>query len=139
MSNNILKMFDTVAASEEGAWLHLNIPASDDKAYLDGDKRKKPMRIKLQGPDSNAWVSFQRKSVREGDKKKSYEDTVLDDAKLFAKMTLEWENIPDGEGKDLPFSYEAAVKLYRDYKDIRMQSLKFVVNQEAFIKKQQEL
>ena len=135
--SNILKMFDTVTASEEGAWLHLNIPASEEKAYLD-EKQKKPMRIKLQGPDSNVWVNFQRKSVREGDKKKSYEDTVLEDSQLFAKMTISWENIPDADGKDLQFTYEAAIKLYRDYKDIRMQALRFVVNQEAFIKTQPE-
>lgn len=136
--SNILKMFDTVTLSEDGSWLHLNIPASEEKAYLD-DKQKRPMRIKLQGPDCNTWVNFQRKSVREGDKKKSYEDTVLEDSQLFAKMTLGWENIPDATGKDLPFSFEAAVRLYRDYKDIRMQALKFVVSQENFTQKQPEL
>lgn len=139
MSNNILKMFDTVAASEEGAWLHLNVPASEEKAYLDGSKRKKPLRLKLQGPDSNVWVSFIRKASRAGAKSESIEDTDLHDAKLLAKMTLGWENIPDNEGKELAFSYEAAVKLYRDYKDLRVQALKHIGNQEAFIKKQQEL
>ena len=133
---NILNMFDTEKSSEDGAWLHLTVPGTDEKAYADGDKQKKPMRIKLKGPDSNHWTSFQRKALKTDNKSKSHDDTVTEDSKLFAKMSLEFDNIPnnDGSGK-LEFSFENAMKLYMNYKDIRMQALRFVMSQENFIKK----
>lgn len=133
---NILKQFDTVSASEEGAWLHLVIPGTDEKAYLD-EERTKPLRIKLKGPDSDAWTSFQRKAIKSNNQKddKTVNEIALEDAKLFAKMTIEWENIPDDKGKTQEFSKEAAINLYVDYKDIRMQALRFVMSQENFTRK----
>ena len=136
---NILKMFDTVSSSEKGAWLHLTIPGSEEKAYLDGDKQKKPMCILLKGPDSDIWTAFQRKALKSKAKEKTHEETILEDAKLFAKMTLGFNNIPDDEGKPLDFSHEAALKLYLNYKDIRMQALRFVMSQENFIEKPNEV
>lgn len=132
---NILKMFDTVSSSEQGAWLHLTIPGSEEKAYLDGEKKKKPIRILLKGPDSDVWTAFQRKAMKSQAKEKSHEDTVLEDAKLFAKMTLGFDNIPDDNGKPIELTQESAIKLYMNYKDIRMQALRFVMSQENFIEK----
>ena len=134
---NILKMFDTVSSSEQGAWLHLTAPGSDEHVYID-DKQKKPMRILLKGPDSDIWTAFQRKAMKSQAKEKSHDDTVLEDAKLFAKMTLGFDNIPDSEGKSLEFTYENALRLYRDYKDIRMQALRFVMSQSNFTLKPSE-
>lgn len=130
---NILKQFDTVSASEEGAWLHLCSPGTDEKVYVD-DKRKKPLRIKLKGPDCDAWTSFQRKAIKGQGKKddRSPEDVALEDSKLFAKMTLAWENMPAEVGE---CTYENAIKLYLNYKDIRMQALRFVMSQENFTQK----
>ena len=133
--NNILKAFDTVSSSESGAWLHLVMPGTEEKAYADGDKQKKPMRIQLKGPDADAWTAFQRKALKNQSKEKSHEDAILDDAKLFAKMTLGFENIPDGKDGELAFTFESALKLYLNYKDIRMQALKFVMAQENFTQK----
>lgn len=132
---NVLKQFDTVKTSEEGAWMHLVAPGTDDKVYLD-DEQKQPVRIKLKGPDSPMWVNFQRKAIR-SDKKdnRSVEDVAVEDSKLFAKMTLDFENIPNDDGKGTQtFSREAAIQLYLKYKDIRMQALRFVVSQENFTK-----
>lgn len=137
--SNILKMFDTVSSSEEGAWLHLSIPGADEKAYLD-DKKKKPIRIHLKGPDSDTWTAFQRKAMKSQGKEKNHDDTILEDSKLFAKMTLGWENVPKESGEGVQeFSFEAALKLYMNYKDIRMQALRYVMAQENFIKKPLEV
>lgn len=131
---NILQMFDTVSSSEEGSWLHLNVPGTEEKAYTDGDKQKKPLRIKLKGPDSNAWTAFQRKAMKSQGKEKSHEDTILEDSKLFAKMTLAFENIPSESGQALELTQENAIKLYMNYKDIRLQALRFVMDQSHFTK-----
>lgn len=128
---NILKQFDTVSASEEGAWLHLCAPGTDEKVY---NGKNKPLRIKLKGPDCDAWTSFQRKAMKAQGKKddRSPEDVALEDSKLFAKMTLAWENMPAEVGE---CNHEAAIKLYINYKDIRMQALRFVMSQENFTQK----
>lgn len=131
---NILKMFDTVSSSEEGSWLHLNVPGTEEKAYADGDKQKKPLRIKLKGPDSDAWTVFQRKAMKSQGKEKSHEDTILEDSKLFAKMTLAFENIPSDSGQSLELTQENAIKLYMNYKDIRIQALRFVMDASHFTK-----
>jgi hypothetical protein len=135
---NILQMFDTVSSSEKGAWLHLTIPGSEEKAYTDGDKQKKPMRIMLKGPDSDAWTAFQRKAMKSQGKDKTHEETILEDSKLFAKMTLAFDNIPNSAGGELTLTHESAIKLYINYKDIRIQALRFVMNQENFTVKSPE-
>lgn len=132
---NVLQQFDTVSASEEGAWLHLTIPGSDEKAYLD-EAQEKPLRIKLKGPDSDTWTAFQRKAMRAKQNDKSVDETTNEDAKLFSKMTVSWENIPDDNGDELEFTAENAIKIYRKYKDIRIQALRFVMDQANFTKRQ---
>lgn len=134
---NILKQFDTVSASEEGAWLHLCAPGTDEKVYAD-NKKEQPLRIKLKGPDCDVWTSFQRKAMKsQGSKKddRSPDEIAFEDAKLFAKMTIAWENMPAEVGE---CTTENAIKLYRDYKDIRMQALRFVMPQENFTQKPPE-
>ena len=125
---NILQQFDTVAFSEEGAWLYLCAPGTDEKVYTDNAK-KKPLRIKLKGPDSDPWVSFQKKVLRRDKKAAQNVDDEFEDSKLLAKMTITWENLPVEAGE---CTYENALKLYINYKDIRRQVLHFVVNQENF-------
>ena len=68
-AKNILSVFDTEAQSEQGAWLHLVTPGTDELAYAD-DARKKPLRIKLKGPESDTWTAFQRKVMQQQDGKK---------------------------------------------------------------------
>jgi len=129
-TSNILEMFDTESASETGSWLHLTKPGTDgDLAYADKGTSK-PLRIKLKGPDSGTWTSFQRKAIKASGKKDSRtsKEIAREDANLFSRMTLETENIPGYEGAD-----EAAlIDMYIKYKDIRIQALKWVMNQENF-------
>lgn len=130
---SILDQFDTVTASEEGAWLHICHQGTDDKVYLD-KAQKKPLRIKLKGPDSEVWIAFQRKAMRKSDKEeeRSPAEIAEEDADLFAKMTIEWENMPDDVGE---CNQKNAKALYLKYKDIRIQVLGFVHSRENFTKR----
>jgi hypothetical protein len=130
-TTNILSIFDTEAASETGAWLHLSVPGSDGElAYADADK-KNPLRIKLKGPESDTWVAFFRKAAQQDNKKdkRTAQEVRLDDSKLMARMTLEVENIPGADATDR----ESLIRMYMDYRDIRLQALSFVMNRENFI------
>jgi hypothetical protein len=129
-NSNILQMFDTESASESGSWLHLTKPGTDgDLAYADKGTTK-PLRIKLKGPDSGTWTAFQRKAMKASGKKdiRTAKEIAREDSSLFARMTLETENIPGYESAD-----EAALlDMFMQYKDIRMQALRWVMNQENF-------
>jgi hypothetical protein len=129
---NILQMFDTESASESGSWLHLTKPGTDGElAYADKGTTK-PLRIKLKGPDSSTWTAFQRKAIKASGKKdiRTAKEIAREDSSLFARMTLETENIPG-----LKLDEEEAngiFEMYLNYKDIRMQALRWVMNQENF-------
>ena len=129
--SNILQMFDTESASETGSWLHLAKPGTDGDLAYAGKGTDKPLRIKLKGPDSGTWTAFQRKAMKGSGKKdtRTAKEIAREDANLFARMTLETENIPGYQDAD-----EAAlIDMFVKYKDIRVQSLRWVLNQENFI------
>jgi hypothetical protein len=129
--SNILQMFDTESASETGSWLHLAKPGTDGDLAYAGKGTDKPLRIKLKGPDSGTWTAFQRKAMKGSGKKdtRTAKEIAREDANLFARMTLETENIPGYQDAD-----EAAlIHMFFKYKDIRVQSLRWVLNQENFI------
>jgi len=129
--SNILQMFDTESASETGSWLHLTKPGTDGDLAYAGKGTDKPLRIKLKGPDSGTWTAFQRKAMKGSGKKdtRTAKEIAREDANLFARMTLETENIPGYQDAD-----EAAlIDMFVKYKDIRMQALRWVMNQENFI------
>ena len=128
--SNILQMFDTESASESGSWLHLTKPGTDGELAYADKSTDKPLRIKLKGPDSGTWTALQRKAMKDSGKKdtRTAKEIAREDANLFARMTLETENIPGYEGAD-----EAAlIDMFIKYKDIRMQALRWVMNQENF-------
>ena len=132
-AKNILSVFDTEAQSEQGAWLHLVTPGTDELAYAD-DARKKPLRIKLKGPESDTWTAFQRKVMQQQDSKKdkrSVDEMKREDARLMARMTLAVENIPGVDMADK----ETVISMYENYRDIRVQALTFVLQRENFIGK----
>lgn len=134
--SNVLNMFDTVSASEQGSWLSLVKPGTEETAYAD-EMETKPLRIKVKGQDSTVWQNFVKKAVAAKDNdKKTPEQIALSDSELLARMTLAFENIPDDSGKkDREFSFESAVSLYLNYKDIRQQVLGFVMDRVNFTSK----
>ena len=130
---SLLSIFDTVSAAEKGATLHLVHPITKEPVYADGDKQKKPLTITLKGLDS---VEFEREIQRRARQNKNKKDDIyLEQAKLeaaqtYARLTIGWENIPEFP----EFSFENAVKLYLNYKDIRVQVGDFIVDKSNFIK-----
>ena len=131
-NTNVLAMFDTEASSESGSWLHLTKPGTDgDLAYADKEKQQ-PLRIKLKGPDSSTWTSFQRKAMKASGKKddRTEKDIRREDSNLFVKMTIETENIKIPEHEVT--NEFALFDMYMNYKDIRMQALKWVMKQDNF-------
>jgi len=111
--------------------LHLAKPGTDGDLAYAGKGTDKPLRIKLKGPDSGTWTAFQRKAMKGSGKKdtRTAKEIAREDANLFARMTLETENIPGYQDAD-----EAAlIDMFFKYKDIRVQSLRWVLNQENFI------
>lgn len=128
MKNDILSLFDTEKASESGAWLHLKLPTGE-LAYLDGDAKKKPLRIRLKGPDSPEWQAYIRKA-RTNTEEMDPETESKREAELYASMTLEVQNIPEYTGdnaRPLP-------ELYAKHKEIRAQCTQFLFNRQAFFK-----
>ena len=138
---SILDLLDTEAQSESGAWLHLTKPGTTkQRLYLDDDPDK-PVRIKTKGPDSETWTSFMRKSAKEkaDSADKSSAEVAMEDARILARMTLAWENLPVGDnGEPAPFDRDTAVEVYRKYKDMRMQLIHHILDREAFFTERQD-
>ena len=107
----------------------MTVPGTDELAYADV-ARKKPLRIKLKGPDSDIWTAFQRKAfAKANDKdKRTNQEIAREDARLFARMTVAVENVPGYDKPDADL-----VEMYLKYKDIRVQALTFVMKRENFI------
>ena len=140
ITNCSLSMFDSVSQANEGAELHLCLPASDELAYNDG----KPLTITLRGSDSDVFaLEMQRRlQLSAKNQKKGKEDEEIDikkatreSCRFLAKMTIGWAGIPSADGKKLlPFSEAEAEVLYLKYKDIRLQVDKFIGSRVNFIK-----
>lgn len=128
MKNDILSLFDTEKASESGAWLHLKLPTGG-LAYLDGDAKKKPLRIRLKGPDSPEWQSYIRKA-RKSTEEMTPEDESKSESELYASMTLELQNIPGYTGENA----RPLTEMYSKHLDIRRQCTQFLFDRQAFFK-----
>ncbi|HEY7885454.1 MAG TPA: hypothetical protein VIC08_10950, partial [Cellvibrionaceae bacterium] len=137
---NFLSVLDTEAASESGDWLHIENPATGDPMYWENPPKgakldtegRAPVRIKLKGPDSDTWQSFTRKAMKEMSKANAKGSGIYDrsgdeirreDSQLYAKMSLDWENIPSDDGQEiLPFTRDNAIAFFMKYKDARHQA-----------------
>lgn len=127
-----MKLTDTRALSEAGAWVHLtDIETGAPLYWTDADGREdatRPLRIRVMGPDSltaqkraNARAAAQIKRTR--GQTNFAEMTVeqiagvlegveRDRAEAMADATLAWENIPGEDGEPMAFAVEAAADLY---------------------------
>lgn len=142
-----LDSLDTETKQEQGAWLHLIDPATGQPAYIDEDQEK-PCRVKLQGWESKAGkaviVKARNKANRAIQKSRNgkakaeeltiekLEQSAEDDALALSEMALDWENILDGSGKEVPFSKEAMFNATKNILDLRQQCLKFINNKQVF-------
>jgi len=146
-----MDFFDTVSASENGAFVHLTNMRTQASAYVTGKDGKedetKPIRIKVLGPDSAEFRTKARKRAgkmikqRAGkmDFGKMTEAQVLsvitdgEDSKLHDAIdaTVGWENI-NLDGKPAEFSAENVEKLYRKYPAITAEVNEFIENRANF-------
>jgi hypothetical protein len=145
-----LAQFDTATKQNNGATMHLK----NDKGelcYFD-DKKTIPVTLKLAGIDSDFFAFAKLKSarysaeqmilIRSGSDagKKPRELTVEEEVALkveaqsiiLAGSTLGWTGIPGPDGKELPFSQDAVLEIYRKYNVIRTQADSFIANRANF-------
>lgn len=149
-----MEMFDTIAASERGAYLHLENPVTEAPAYeLDSEgkpDKTRPIRIKMVGVDSAAFRDNIRNRSTKMIKRRAgglnlkkmtedqikeflvqQEDSAIEDA---ADATIGWENI-GMNGEPLEFSRDNAVKLYTAFPEILRQVTLFRTNIANFMTK----
>ena len=132
-----MDFFDTVSASEAGAWAHLTNLRTDSPAYVTGKDgapdMTKPMRINLIGLDAPAFKAKARKRATKLLKRRGGNVNIakMNEAQLGALIddglesriadavdaTIGWENL-SLDGKPVEFSEEAAFAIYRKYPSI---------------------
>ena len=143
--------FDTVSASEAGAWLHLTNFRTDSPAYVMGKDGTldltKPMRINLIGPDAPASVAKARKRAtsllkRRGGK---MDFAKMNEVQIGALIdegqegiiqnavdaTVGWDNL-SLDGKPVEFSEDAAFAIYRRYQSILKEVTEFLKEMSNF-------
>lgn len=115
-----LKKYDTVAACDAGAELQLKDPFTGE---LTEDF------ITLVGVDSNTFKAGQRRLhdfyASHGDATIPYEAVLEAQNGVLADCTRSWR-LKDDDGKDIPFSRDAAVELYTAYPRIKDQVNAFI-------------
>lgn len=121
---------DMKAAAEIGAELHVKHPVSGEPLY---DKDGTPVTIRLVGKYSAA---FRKASKTIAKKYIGKKDIDLDAAEsnaafMLASATVGWSNFTEN-GEPIPFSIEAARKLYLDHAWLRDQVDEFVGNEANF-------
>jgi hypothetical protein len=88
-------IFDSVAAGNNGAWLHLNSPINGEPIWAD-DEKTKPCRVKVLGIEGDVGQSIidrQRKAMKEGKLEADFEASV----KETAVLVTDFENINRGD------------------------------------------
>ena len=129
-----LKKHDTVAFSDEGATLTLMSP--------DGSGEPTDIQIVCYGPDSHVVTKLRREQSDRrlararrpgGGKKVTAAELEAEDCAFLATATKGWSNMQEN-GKDLPFSYEEALRVYREYPWIMEQVNRFIADRANFTK-----
>jgi len=149
-----MDMFDTIGASETGAWLHLINPQTNQKAFIVGDDgkedRDRPIRIQLYGPDSPTFRDRMKRRAAEAvrDRGSRREITKMTDSELMALFeeqeesawddaadaTMGWENLISN-GEPVEFSRAASRDLYKRYPNILRQVQAFREGEANFFAK----
>lgn len=126
-----LSHLDTVAASEAGAWLDCRDPYTGGPLLVDGQR----LRLKLAGPDSEAYQRMLAETARELGKARSLTpDQIVPReqanrimAECMAPLVLEWEGFLDEDGgKPLPCTRPNVERLFRSVPRLRMQADEFI-------------
>jgi hypothetical protein len=140
-----LANLNRAAVMNAGAWLHLKHPDDRVPLYAD-DAKERPVRIKLLGKDSDVYVkadaAAREANVEAMSRGAKWKAAANDHAfaETLAKITVEWENIPqgwvDGSADENPalLSEAAALKLYENLgvKWVREQADEFLGQRSNF-------
>ena len=146
-----MDFFDTVSASEAGAWLHLTNLRTAAPAHVTGkdgvQDMTKPMRINLIGMDAPAYVAKDRKRSTSALKRHrgKMDMSKMSEAQIGALIdegqetilrtavdaTIGWENI-SLDGKPVDFSEESAFAVYRKYPSILREVTAFLKEMSNF-------
>ena len=144
--------FDSISASEAGAWLHLTNLRTDAPAYVTGkdgaQDLSKPMRINLIGMDAPASKAKARKRATDILKRRGGKmdfakmspaqiGAVIDEGQegiiqAAVDQTIGWENL-SLDGKPVEFSGEAAFAIYRKYPSILEEVKEFMDERSNFL------
>jgi hypothetical protein len=122
---------DTVGASEQGAWLDCRDPFTGAPLAVDG----RPLRLKLIGPDSEAYTRMLTETARQMGKARSLKadqivpreeaDRIL--AECMAPMVLEWSGfLHEENGEPLPCTRANVERLFRTVPRLRVQADEFI-------------
>lgn len=121
-----IKSLYTLDDHEEGSEVCINGP----------DGNKTDLYINVMGCDSHAYRKKERevrakviRSLRDDSDMGEFDE----DLEMMTHVTIGWRGLKDG-GVDVPFSKDAAKKLYVNAPYIRQQVNEFVVNRKNFIK-----
>jgi hypothetical protein len=125
-----LEALDTIAASEEGAWLTLRNPFTNEPIIVD----KEPLRLKLAGPDSERFHKMLQETAHRMERARGLapDRTLGRDqsnqimAECFAPMVLDWEGFRGENGQPVPCSREQVERLFRQRPRLRQQADQFV-------------
>ena len=123
--NMDLSNLNVSALADAGITVQLRHPATGEKLFND-KKEPEPMTIVVAGSDSALFRGELKARIRQANlNKKRKDDVDIEEierrgVELIAKCTLSWSGL-QLDGKDLPFSYQAAVKLYGEHSWIKEQ------------------
>lgn len=113
-----LKQLETRAESNKGG--EMQVTGWDDKPT--------DFYITIVGVDSDIWQKVQRDIAR-----KALKGEEGDRAESMASVTVGWRGLTQ-DGKDVPFSPDAAISLYREAPYIADQVFTFMADRQNFMK-----
>ena len=143
--------FDSVSASEAGAWLHLTNLRTNGPAYVTGKDGAPdlttPMGLHLIGMDAPASKAKARKRATDILKRRGGKmdfakmspaqiGAVIDEGQegiiqAAVDQTIGWENL-SLDGKPVEFSEDAAIAIYRKYPSILDEVTEFLKDRANF-------
>lgn len=121
------KDLDVVSAAEMGAEVILRHPGTDEPLDI---------KFKVVGKDSKRVYNALRvvgNRRLNSNTRETLDKIEADGIALLVACTVGWENLQE-DGEDVPFTPEAAQRIYKEYKWIREQVDAFVQDRANFLK-----
>jgi len=123
-----LSKLDTAAAADDGATLHILHPFTGERIG---------MSIVVAGTDSDRYRTARNAMLRKSMRRRTPADPeqlLADDAHLLAASTISWSGAVM-DGKEVPFSEQAAFDLYQRFPWLREQVAEFMGDRANFFPK----